>query len=234
MSPADDSRRAAVARRTRGRGGAARHPLGLGHAGPRGRGLRARVRGGRRRAARLRGLQLHDGAAPGAAGAGRGARRRGGDGEPFVHRHRERRPLLRRAAGVRGRRAGHLQHRSRTGSRRRSRTAPRRSCSCTSWACPATWPVRRAGRAARRGRDRGRGLRDRQRDALDGAWQRIGRPHGDVACFSFHPRKLLSTGDGGMLTTARAGPRRALPAAAPARHERARHRAPRLAGVVFE
>ena len=37
-----------------------------------------------------------------------------------------------------------------------------------------------------------------------GAWQRIGRPHGDIACFSFHPRKLLSTGDGGMLTTARA------------------------------
>ena len=34
-----------------------------------------------------------------------------------------------------------------------------------------------------------------------GDWQRIGRPHGDVACFSFHPRKLLSTGDGGMLTT---------------------------------
>jgi dTDP-4-amino-4,6-dideoxygalactose transaminase len=36
-----------------------------------------------------------------------------------------------------------------------------------------------------------------------GTWQRIGRPHGDVACFSFHPRKVLSTGDGGMLTTAR-------------------------------
>ncbi len=36
---------------------------------------------------------------------------------------------------------------------------------------------------------------------LDGAWERIGRPRGDVACFSFHPRKLLSTGDGGMLTT---------------------------------
>jgi perosamine synthetase len=35
-------------------------------------------------------------------------------------------------------------------------------------------------------------------------WERIGRPHGDVACFSFHPRKLLSTGDGGMLTTSRA------------------------------
>ncbi len=36
---------------------------------------------------------------------------------------------------------------------------------------------------------------------LDGTWQRIGRPHGDVACFSFHPRKVVTTGDGGMLTT---------------------------------
>jgi dTDP-4-amino-4,6-dideoxygalactose transaminase len=35
----------------------------------------------------------------------------------------------------------------------------------------------------------------------DGGWERIGRPHGRIACFSFHPRKLLSTGDGGMLTT---------------------------------
>lgn len=35
----------------------------------------------------------------------------------------------------------------------------------------------------------------------DAQWQTIGRPHADVACFSFHPRKLLTTGDGGMLTT---------------------------------
>lgn len=34
-----------------------------------------------------------------------------------------------------------------------------------------------------------------------GGWERIGKPHSDVACFSFHPRKLLTTGDGGMLTT---------------------------------
>ncbi|MBX3166165.1 MAG: DegT/DnrJ/EryC1/StrS family aminotransferase [Candidatus Eremiobacteraeota bacterium] len=34
----------------------------------------------------------------------------------------------------------------------------------------------------------------------EGNWQKIGRPHGDIACFSFHPRKLLTTGDGGMLT----------------------------------
>lgn len=32
-------------------------------------------------------------------------------------------------------------------------------------------------------------------------WEKIGKPHGDMACFSFHPRKLLSTGDGGMVTT---------------------------------
>ncbi|QEH37852.1 UDP-4-amino-4-deoxy-L-arabinose--oxoglutarate aminotransferase [Aquisphaera giovannonii] len=32
-------------------------------------------------------------------------------------------------------------------------------------------------------------------------WERIGRPHGMIACFSFHPRKIITTGDGGMLTT---------------------------------
>lgn len=37
-----------------------------------------------------------------------------------------------------------------------------------------------------------------------GEWQKIGAPHGDIACFSFHPRKLLTTGDGGMLTLRRA------------------------------
>ncbi len=37
----------------------------------------------------------------------------------------------------------------------------------------------------------------------NGSWQKIGRPHGDIACFSFHPRKLMTTGDGGMITTAR-------------------------------
>lgn len=33
------------------------------------------------------------------------------------------------------------------------------------------------------------------------AWQPIGRPHGDIACFSLHPRKVITVGDGGMLTT---------------------------------
>ena len=36
---------------------------------------------------------------------------------------------------------------------------------------------------------------------IDGQWEAIGRPHGDIACFSFHPRKVITTGDGGMLTT---------------------------------
>ncbi len=35
----------------------------------------------------------------------------------------------------------------------------------------------------------------------EGTWEPIGRPRGDIACFSFHPRKVISTGDGGMLTT---------------------------------
>src|SRR5438105_8775584 len=36
----------------------------------------------------------------------------------------------------------------------------------------------------------------------NGHWHPIGKPHGDIACFSFHPRTVISTGDGGMLTTA--------------------------------
>lgn len=38
----------------------------------------------------------------------------------------------------------------------------------------------------------------------DDEWQKIGKPHGDIACFSFHPRKVITTGDGGMLTTSNA------------------------------
>ena len=32
--------------------------------------------------------------------------------------------------------------------------------------------------------------------------RRIGKPHALIACFSFHPRKVITTGEGGMLTTA--------------------------------
>ena len=36
---------------------------------------------------------------------------------------------------------------------------------------------------------------------VDNRWERIGRPHGAAACFSFHPRKLLTTGEGGAVVT---------------------------------
>ncbi|MBS7695921.1 MULTISPECIES: DegT/DnrJ/EryC1/StrS family aminotransferase [unclassified Chelatococcus] len=32
-------------------------------------------------------------------------------------------------------------------------------------------------------------------------WHPIGAPHGDIACFSLHPRKVLTVGDGGVITT---------------------------------
>jgi len=38
----------------------------------------------------------------------------------------------------------------------------------------------------------------------NGQWEKIGKPHADIACFSFHPRKVITTGDGGMITTANA------------------------------
>jgi perosamine synthetase len=39
---------------------------------------------------------------------------------------------------------------------------------------------------------------------MNGEWQPIGQPRGDIACFSFHPRKVITTGDGGMVTTSNA------------------------------
>jgi perosamine synthetase len=36
---------------------------------------------------------------------------------------------------------------------------------------------------------------------MNGGWDRIGKPYGRIACFSFHPRKVITTGEGGMLTT---------------------------------
>ena len=36
---------------------------------------------------------------------------------------------------------------------------------------------------------------------IAGAWENIGTPVGEIACFSFHPRKVITTGEGGMLTT---------------------------------
>jgi dTDP-4-amino-4,6-dideoxygalactose transaminase len=35
----------------------------------------------------------------------------------------------------------------------------------------------------------------------EGVWRKVGDPAGDVACFSLHPRKVITVGDGGMITT---------------------------------
>jgi perosamine synthetase len=32
-------------------------------------------------------------------------------------------------------------------------------------------------------------------------WEPVGKPRGAMACFSFHPRKVITTGEGGMVTT---------------------------------
>ena len=58
---------------------------------------------------------------------------------------------------------------------------------------------------------------------IGGKWERIGRPHGTVACFSFHPRKIVTTGDGGMLTTSDPELDAQVPPAPAARDERPRH-----------
>jgi len=39
---------------------------------------------------------------------------------------------------------------------------------------------------------------------IDGKWDRVGKAHGHITCFSFHPRKVITTGEGGMLTTSSA------------------------------
>jgi perosamine synthetase len=36
---------------------------------------------------------------------------------------------------------------------------------------------------------------------INGEWEPVGKPHGAMACFSFHPRKVITTGEGGMVTT---------------------------------
>jgi perosamine synthetase len=36
---------------------------------------------------------------------------------------------------------------------------------------------------------------------VNGTFERIGKCHADIACFSLHPRKILTVGDGGMITT---------------------------------
>ena len=54
----------------------------------------------------------------------------------------------------------------------------------------------------------------------NGRWEKIGKPHAEIACFSFHPRKVITTGDGGMLTTTNEEFDRKVSIVAAAQHER--------------
>ena len=121
-----------------GRGGAAGRRKRLGYAGPQGRRVRA-SRGRLLRRGRRRGrLELHHRAAPGAAGPGHRAGRRGDLPLDVVHRHGQLDPLHGRDARLRRRRSARPTTSIPTRSRRRSRPAPRRSWSSTRSACPST------------------------------------------------------------------------------------------------
>ena len=152
---------------------------------------------------RLRRVELHHRAAPGAARGRRRARRRGHHRQPLVHRHGQRHPLLRRDAGVRRRRPA-TPSTSIPRCIEAAITPKTRAILCVhqmGMPCDLDAIVAIA---------RAHGLPVIEDAACaigseilwNGQWEKIGRPHGDVACFSFHPRKVMSTGDGGMITTA--------------------------------
>jgi dTDP-4-amino-4,6-dideoxygalactose transaminase len=68
-------------------------------------------------------------------------------------------------------------------------------------------------------------------------WIKIGKPFGLAACFSFHPRKLLATGDGGMITTdddAFAARLRQLRQHAMSVNDRARHQSDQVTFESYE
>ena len=193
--------------------------------GPRVREFEARLRRARRRGRGRRRLELHDGAAARAARRRRRPGRRGDRPVDVVHRDGQRGLAVRRDAGLRRRRPAHVQPRSRPPPSARSPSAPRRSCRSTSSACRPTWtPSSRSPTAT------GWSLVEDAACAIGARYK--GRPIGSLgplACFSLHPRKVITTGEGGMITVA--GPRgRGAPApAAPARDGRLRPRPPRRA-----
>ena len=95
--------------------------------------------------------------------------RRGDHGQPLLHRHRQRRPLLRRAARSSWTSSPTPSTSTPPGSRRSSRRAPGRSSCVHQIGMPCDLPaIVELARAPRAGRGRGRGVRHRQRDRVEG------------------------------------------------------------------
>ena len=177
------------------------HRVRLGGAGSPGRRVRGGVRRGHAGRARRRGVvscttALH--LALVVAGVQAGRRRR----RPvvLVHRHRERARVRRCSSGVRRRRPRHRQPHRGDGRGGAHRRPPARSSSSTRAASRSTSTRSGAVRPARHRRHRGRGLRRR----LDLPRPARSVPARTIAAWSFHPRKIVTTGEGGMLTTSHA------------------------------
>ena len=160
----------------------------------------------------------------GTAGAARGrvrgrrrAGRRAGDQRAHVRRERQLRRLPRRDADVRRHRARHLERQRGARSRRRSPSARGSSSPCTSPACR-----RRSPRSARRSGPTSRSSRTPRtppaRATPDGP---VGAcRHADMAVFSFHPVKTITTGRGRHGHHARPGAARPARRVPHARHSR--------------
>ena len=213
----------AVPARRRGRRVAEVIATGWVSQGPRVREFEARLRRARRRRRRRRRLELHDRAAARAARRGRRARRRGDRAVDVVHRHGQLGLAVRRDAGLRRRRPADVQPRP---GRRRARD---HAAHQGDHAGPPARPAGRHGRRSSRSPTAtGSQLVEDAACAIGARYK--GRTIGSIgplACFSLHPRKVITTGEGGMITLQRPGGRRAPAPAAPARDGRLRPRPPR-------
>ena len=150
-------------------------------------------------APRRRRAALHVGAAPRHPGARHRPGRRGHRARVDLGGHRRAAGLRRRDPGLRRHRSGLVVHLGRPRSSSASRRGPRRSSPSTCTARSPTWT--RSGRSPRRS---GLPIIEDAAQSIGSSWNgRQAGTLGDVATFSFHGTKTLTTGEGGMLVTDR-------------------------------
>ena len=123
--------------------------------------------------------RIAHGAAPRLARGKHWAGRRGDHRKSFFHRKRQQHPILRRNAGLRGYRSGHLQSGSRRAWPRRSRRARERSWRVHQMGMPCDLAALVAS-ADRHGialiEDAACAIGSQI--SMNGHWERIGKPHG--------------------------------------------------------